>query len=55
MVLIETWWEEIFSGALSIGLNKKNVHQLSDESFLYYSSEHANYYLSENQAEQPKT
>ena len=37
MLTIKTWWEDIFSGKLSVGLNEKKVHQLEDESFLYYS------------------
>lgn len=35
MITTETWWEEIFSGPLSIGLNEQKVKQLEDESFLY--------------------
>ena len=37
MLTIETWWTEIFSGNLAIGLNESKIHQLQDESFLYYS------------------
>jgi len=35
MISTETWWEKIFSGPLSIGLNGERVHQLEDESFLF--------------------
>jgi len=38
MLTMETWWEEIFSGNLAIGLNENKIHQLQDESFLYYSN-----------------
>lgn len=37
MVITETWWGEIFSGALSIGLNEEKLTQLEDESFLYFN------------------
>lgn len=37
MLTMETWWKDIFSGNLAIGLNESKVHQLHDESFLYYS------------------
>lgn len=37
MLTVETWWKDIFSGDLAIGLNENKVHQLHDESFLYYS------------------
>ena len=36
MIITETWWGEIFSGPLSIGLNEQKVKQLEDESFLYF-------------------
>lgn len=35
MLVLETWWKEIFTGALAIGINESKLHQLSDESFLY--------------------
>ncbi|MEK4629771.1 MAG: hypothetical protein ABS944_00010 [Solibacillus sp.] len=36
MITTETWWGEIFSGPLSIGLNEQKLQQLEDESFLYF-------------------
>ncbi len=39
MISTETWWEKIFSGPLSIGLNGEKVHQLEDESFLFLNQE----------------
>ena len=36
MIITETWWSEIFSGPLSIGLNEQKLAQLEDESFLYF-------------------
>lgn len=38
MLTMETWWEDIFSGNLAIGINENKIHQLQDESFLYYSN-----------------
>ncbi|WP_176400036.1 hypothetical protein [Ureibacillus sinduriensis] len=35
MISTDTWWEKIFSGPLSIGLNEEKLHQLKDESFLF--------------------
>ncbi|HEY4622963.1 hypothetical protein MKX47_03720 [Solibacillus sp. FSL R7-0668] len=37
MMITETWWGEIFSGPLSIGLNEHKIQQLEDESFLYFN------------------
>ncbi len=36
MIITETWWETIFSGVLAIGIDENKLHQLEDESFLYY-------------------
>ncbi|WP_168214720.1 MULTISPECIES: hypothetical protein [unclassified Lysinibacillus] len=36
MIITETWWGEIFSGPLSIGVNEQKLAQLEDESFLYF-------------------
>lgn len=36
MIITETWWETIFSGVLAIGINENKLHQLEDESFLFY-------------------
>lgn len=39
MLATETWWEDIFSGALSVGLNEQKIYQLEDESFLYFNGQ----------------
>lgn len=39
MISTDTWWEGIFSGPLSIGINGDKLHQLEDESFLYLSGD----------------
>lgn len=39
MITTETWWEEIFSGPLSVGLNEQKTFQLEDESFLYFDEQ----------------
>ncbi len=39
MISTDTWWEKIFSGPLSIGINGEKVHQLEDESFLFLNEE----------------
>lgn len=39
MITTETWWEDIFSGPLSIGLNEQKTYQLDDESFLYFDDQ----------------
>lgn len=39
MISTDTWWEAIFSGHLSIGLNEDKLHQLEDESFLFLNEE----------------
>ena len=31
-----SWWKDIFSGDLSVGINDSKTYQLVDESFLYY-------------------
>lgn len=38
MLNANTWWKEIFSGELSVGINEQKVHQIQDESFLFYSA-----------------
>lgn len=35
MVTMNSWWKDIFSGALAIGINERNLDKLQDESFLY--------------------
>lgn len=37
MMMTETWWESIFSGALAYGINEEKLHLLQDEAFLYLS------------------
>ncbi|WP_210469575.1 hypothetical protein [Sporosarcina sp. 6E9] len=39
MTATETWWEEIFEGNLSLGINKERLSELEDENFLYFSEE----------------
>lgn len=39
MISTDTWWEKIFSGPLSIGLNEEKLHQLKDESFLFLNED----------------
>ena len=39
MIITETWWETIFSGVLAIGINEKKLHQLEDESFLFFKEQ----------------
>ncbi|MBB5149252.1 MULTISPECIES: hypothetical protein [Ureibacillus] len=39
MISTEYWWEEIFSGPLAIGINEEKIHQLEDESFLYFKEQ----------------
>jgi hypothetical protein len=39
MISTDNWWEQIFSGPLSIGLNEEKVHLLEDESFLFLDLE----------------
>ncbi|MFY3790474.1 hypothetical protein ACOQFO_01950 [Ureibacillus sp. MALMAid1270] len=39
MISTDNWWEQIFSGPLSIGLNEEKVHLLEDESFLFLTEE----------------
>ncbi|QTD42506.1 hypothetical protein [Sporosarcina sp. Te-1] len=37
MTTTETWWETIFEGNLSLGLNKERIADLDDETFLYFN------------------
>ncbi|GEN84019.1 hypothetical protein SLU01_23310 [Sporosarcina luteola] len=39
MTTTETWWETIFEGNLSLGLNKERITDLDDETFLYFDDE----------------
>lgn len=36
MTTTETWWEEIFEGNLSLGINKERLAELEEENFLYF-------------------
>ena len=47
MLVTETWWEDIFSGALAIGLNEQKLCQLEDESFLYFTEPETDQQLNE--------
>ncbi len=51
MLTVETWWKDIFSGDLAIGLNENKVHQLHDESFLYYSDPSSMHQAQDHQME----
>ena len=31
-----TWWETIFTGSLSLGINKERLAELEQENFLYF-------------------
>lgn len=39
MKTTDTWWEEIFAGNLSHGINKERVEELEEENFLYFEIE----------------
>lgn len=39
MTTTETWWEEIFEGNLSLGINKERLDELEEENFLYFEVE----------------
>lgn len=39
MTTTETWWETIFEGHLSLGINKERLTEMDEESFLYFDSE----------------
>ena len=39
MTTTEAWWEEIFEGNLSLGINKDRFAELEDEDFLYFRVE----------------
>lgn len=31
------WWEEVFTGPISLGLNKDRMLELEEEQFIYFS------------------
>ncbi len=39
MTTTETWWETIFEGNLSLGMNKERFTELEEENFLYFEEE----------------
>ena len=39
MTTTETWWETIFEGNLSLGINKERFAELEEENFLYFDEE----------------
>lgn len=39
MTTTETWWETIFEGNLSLGINKERFDELEKEKFLYFEEE----------------
>ncbi|WP_162920181.1 hypothetical protein [Paenisporosarcina cavernae] len=39
MMKTETWWEPIFSGNLSLGINKDRLTELEEESFIYFQED----------------
>ncbi len=39
MTTTGTWWEEIFEGNLSLGINKERITELEEENFLYFEEE----------------
>lgn len=39
MTTTDTWWETIFEGNLSLGLNKERITDLDNETFLYFDNE----------------
>lgn len=36
MTTTGTWWEDIFEGNLSLGINKEKLAELEEENFLYF-------------------
>jgi len=39
MTTTDTWWETIFEGNLSSGINKERLVELEEENFLYFDEE----------------
>lgn len=39
MTTEKTWWEQIFEGNLSSGINKEAVNELENENFLYFKDQ----------------
>ncbi|MFC4409421.1 hypothetical protein ACFOZY_03100 [Chungangia koreensis] len=34
-----SWWETIFTGSLSLGINKERLTELEQENFLYFEED----------------
>ncbi|WP_342525986.1 hypothetical protein MKY84_10680 [Chryseomicrobium sp. FSL W7-1435] len=32
------WWEEVFTGPISLGLNKEKMAELEEEQFIYFAA-----------------
>lgn len=32
------WWEDLFQGPISLGLNKERLTELEEEQFIYFAS-----------------
>ncbi|MER2260688.1 MAG: hypothetical protein ABS934_01655 [Psychrobacillus sp.] len=42
MTETQTWWEPIFQGPMSIGLNKERLqNELEEETFLYFQQDNS--------------
>lgn len=39
MTATETWWENLFEGNLSLGIDPERLAELEDETFLYFRTE----------------
>lgn len=39
MTTTENWWETMFEGNLSLGINKERLTELEEENFLYFNDE----------------
>jgi hypothetical protein len=42
MLKTENWWDPIFSGNLSLGINKERLTELEEESFIYFNDTEEN-------------
>lgn len=36
------WWDELFTGPISLGLNKERLAELEEETFIYFSTDEQN-------------
>lgn len=39
MTATETWWENLFEGDLSLGIDPERLVELEDETFLYFKAD----------------